>query len=149
MNNIKTNKLSLESLTEGNINFKGEFNTTNNLHDLVRGFNKASIFYEIKNNAEVVGIIGLEVIQAMNEFKLAKLHFEVNSEDYLDEALKSLLDFAIKDYYTVKIISVIDPDNAKAIRALLRAGFILNRTLEIDEKDYEEYKITKPMYLGR
>lgn len=141
---IKTKNLLLKELNLTEDKFEGLIKTSPFFSDL-KTISRGSIYFAILKDSQLVGLIGLEVIGAMNEFKLAKLHFEGNEEDILDEALSGLLDYAINDYYVLKIITHLEKDNQQTINILKKNGFIYNK----DEAQKAEYKITKPIYLGK
>lgn len=141
---IKSKNLKLKELKK-NSDFSGLIKSSDFFKDITN-FEKGSIYFEILKNNKLEGLIGLEVIGAMNEFKLAKLHFSCSDAAILDEALAILLDYAINDYFVLKIISHLDNQNEKAADLLKQKGFILNQELT---DNVHEYKITKPMYLRK
>ncbi len=141
---IKTKNLLLKELKLNKTEFNGLIKTSDFFKE-IKEISRGSIYFEIRKKDNLVGLIGLEVIGMMNEFKLAKLHFEGLNETDIDEALTGLLDYAINDYFVLKIITHIDNNNIKSSQILKNRGFILNQ--KVIDKD--EYKITKPIYLGK
>ena len=110
---------------------------------LIESFKRGSVFFEVLQASESKGIIGLELISQMNEFKLMRLHFQLEPEAF-DEAIKGLLDYAINEYFVLKIVCELNDE--ALINSLLKNGFVINKNLE---DGLVEVKITKPIYLGR
>lgn len=146
---ISKNNITLREIEKKNIEFEGKIKTDLDFFNKIESFNNASLLFEVIANNKLEGYLVLEVVQAMNEFKLARINLCINDESIIDDVIASITDYAVKEYFTVKIIVHLSPLNDKLINSFLNNRYIFNKSLEDKEGSLVEYKMTKPIYLGK
>ena len=111
-------------------------------------FDKYALAYNIVDEEEILGVIVLNRISQMNEYKLGKLYIEVyNNSVYssLNNAFDVLLsDFINKEFY-LKITTDVKINDTFKRDFLKNHSFVINKENETSI----EYKITKPIYIER
>lgn len=116
--------------------------------ELCVSFDKYALAYNIVDASEILGVIVLNRISQMNEYKLGKLYIEVynnNVYDELNNAFDKLLsDFINKEFY-LKITCDVNTNDIFKRDFLKKHSFVINKENETSI----EYKITKPIYLER
>ncbi len=131
---------------DSNIEKYGEI--LSNYGDFFSRLDKFALNFVIIHEDNVLGFITLDRISQMNEFKLGKLYLEVFTKEVytlINKEFEKLLERFIEKEFYLKITSDLEKNDANKAEFLTKHGFVLNKK----NNEYNEYKITKPIYLER
>ncbi len=119
-----------------------------NYGDFFSRLDKFALNFVIIHEDKVLGFITLDRISQMNEYKLGKLYLEVFTREVynlIDDEFEKLLERFIEKEFYLKITSNLERNDANKAAFFTKHGFVLNK----ENNEYNEYKITKPIYLER
>ncbi|MGC4128094.1 MAG: GNAT family N-acetyltransferase [Bergeyella sp.] len=99
-----------------------------------------------KENNEIVGQSGLLVREVDNEFEL-EIAYSIlpksRMRGFAFEASKKCRDFAFKNNFHERLVSIIIPENENSKKVALKNGMKRNRTINFHGREMELFQITK------
>ena len=115
---------------------------------LFNSLHKNAVKYIVERDNEFEGFIVINMISAMNEYKLGKLFFDFKNIDtysLINEEFETILHTQIVDNYFIKMTCDLD------IRDNLKIGFLKEHRFVENKNDGSlvELKMTKPIFLQR
>jgi len=134
--------LNLRLMNDSDMNELKDFNVLfNSLH-------KNAVKYSVIRDNNLEGFIIINLVSAMNEYKLGKLFFDfknIDTYDLIHEEFDEFLHSQIMDNYYIKMTCDLD------CRDLLKINFLKNHKFVENKNDLSlvEMKITKPIFLQR
>lgn len=115
---------------------------------LFNSLHKNAVKYIVERDNEFEGFIVINMISAMNEYKLGKLFFDfkkIDTYSLINEEFETILHTQILDNYFIKMTCDLD------IRDNLKIGFLKEHRFVENKNDGSlvELKMTKPIFLQR
>ena len=115
---------------------------------LFNSLHKNAVKYIVEKDKTYEGFIVIDMISAMNEYKLGKLYFDflnLDTYDIISEEFEEFLKSQIINNFYIKMTCDLD------LRDNLKINFLKNHKFIENKTNYQlvEMKITKPLFLQR